>query len=87
MKFNDVIVYKDRRFSVGIEEESGKYYLSVPVSNSLVDYEEYYEITKDEFDQYKENVDAATEFAEQCRNRECDDRIMMKPGKDRGVAI
>jgi hypothetical protein len=87
LKFNDVCVYKEKRFSIGIEEQSGKYYLSIPVSNSFVDYEEYYEINKDEFDLYKDNVDAAAEFVRQCRNRECDDQMMMKPGKDRGVAI
>lgn len=86
MKFNDVRVYKEKRFSIGIEEQSGKYYLSIPVSNRFVDYEEYYEINKDEFDKYDGNVDAATEFVLQCRSRECDDRIMMKPGKDRGIA-
>ena len=87
MKFKDVRVYKEKRFSIGIEEQSGKYYLSIPVSNSSVDYEEYYEINKDEFDKYKDNVEAAAGFVQQCRNRECDDRIMMKPGKDRGVAL
>ena len=86
LKFNDVLVDKARRFSIGIEEQTGKYYLSIPVSNNLVDYEEYYEINKDEFDQYRRNADAATGFLEQCRNRQRDDRLIMKPGSDRGVA-
>jgi len=71
---------------MGMEEQTGKHYLSIPVTNRLVDYEEYYEIDNAEFDKYKDDPDAAAEFVQQCRNRERDDRIMIKPGKDRGVA-
>ena len=72
---------------MGIEEKSGKYYLSIPVKNRYVDYEEYYEINRDEFDVYGDNLDAAMQFVRRCRNRECDDRLIIKPGKDRGVAM
>ena len=87
MKFKDLIVHGEERFSIGIEENTGRYYLSIPVSNSLIDYEEYYEISKDEFDAFSANVAAAVEFVRQCRSRRQDDRLFMKPGKDRGGAI
>ncbi|WP_062120473.1 hypothetical protein [Collimonas pratensis] len=87
MKFKDILVRKEERFSIGIEEQTGKYYLSIPVANNFVDYEEYYEINKDEFDAFSASVLTATEFVQQCRSREQDDRLIMKPGKDRGVAI
>ena len=52
MKFNDLFFSTENYFSVGNEEESGDYYLSIPVSNKLVDYEEYYRIPEE---LYKEN--------------------------------
>jgi hypothetical protein len=87
MKFTDILVHKEERFSIGIEEQTGKYYISIPVANSLVDYEEYYAINKSEFDEFSASIAAAAEFVRQCRSRELDDRLIMKPGKDRGVAI
>jgi hypothetical protein len=87
MRFSDKRVYKAERFSIGIEEQMGKYYLSIPVANSLVDYEEYYEIDKDEFDRISVDAASAAELVLQCRRHEQDDRLIMKPGMDRGVAI
>jgi hypothetical protein len=87
MKFTDILVRKNDRFSIGIEEKTGKYYLSIPVANTLVDYEEYYEINKDEFDAFSADVGAAAEFVRRCRGREQNDRLIMKPGTDRGIAI
>lgn len=87
MRFRDILVRKEERYSIGVEELTGRYYLSIPIANNLVDYEEYYEINKEEFDAFNVSVVATAEFVQQCRNRKQDDRLMMKPGKDRGVAI
>lgn len=87
MKFKDVFYSKEERFSVGVEEESGRYYVSIPVSNTFVDYEEYYEIDKTSFDRYQVDISAAKHFVNKCRNREVDDLLIIKPGKDRGVPI
>ncbi len=87
MKFIDLTVQKKERFSIGIEEQTGKYYLSIPVANSLVDYEEYYEISKNEFDIFNKNISLAKNLVNECRNRQQDHRLLMKPGTDRGVAI
>ncbi|RMV81119.1 hypothetical protein ALP04_04715 [Pseudomonas amygdali pv. sesami] len=38
MVFKDGFVNRDLMFSLGIEETSGRFYLSFPVSNGLVDY-------------------------------------------------
>ena len=35
--------------TLGIEEESGRYYISILVSNRRIDYDEYYEIDKADF--------------------------------------
>lgn len=86
MKFNDVVVYKAERFSVGIEEESGRYYVSFPVRNDFVEYEEYYEIDRTQFEQFQQDGAAALAFVSQCRNREKDELLIVKPGRLRGVA-
>jgi hypothetical protein len=87
MKFNDVFFSKSERFSVGTEEESGKLYVSIPVSNRMVDYEEYFEIDKSTFDTYIKDSASALSFVERCRNREVDHLLIIQPGVDRGVAI
>ena len=87
MRFNDIQVQREQRFSLGIEAESGRYYLSIPVSNRAADYEEYYEITADEFERFRHDESIASEFARRCRDRHEDKRLMQKPGRDRGVSV
>lgn len=87
MKFKDIAISRESRFSIGIEEDSGKYYLSIPVSNQYVDYEEYYEISKELFDSFKADMNSALNFVQQCRDRKKDKLLIQKPGKFRGVPI
>jgi hypothetical protein len=86
MKFTNTRVNRSMRYCIGIELVSGRPYLSIPVSNRLVDYEEYYEISKEMHDDYPSNIEAINAFAEKCRNRLCDHLLFLKPGSDRGVA-
>jgi hypothetical protein len=85
MKFVDTATSREQRFSIGQETESGRYYLSIPVSNRLCDYEEYYLISKHAHDAYPSNLEALREFAQQCRERRHDDLLYLAPGSDRGV--
>jgi len=87
MKFKDVAVNREERFSVGIEEDSGKHYVSIPVSNGLVDYEEYYEIDRPTFERYRADLVSARDFVARLRKREMDHLLIVKPGKNRGTAI
>lgn len=87
MNFKDIYVNVSERYAIGIETTSGKYYLSIPVSNGMADYEEYYEITEGEFNDYKENDNKVFQFAEKCRSRKVDERLLIKPGSNRGVAV
>ena len=84
MTFNDVAISRENKFSIGIEVESGKYYLSIPVANNLVDYEEYYVLTEEAFEAYKADMSLALDFVQKCRERMNDDLLLQKPGKDRG---
>lgn len=72
---------------IGIETQSGQRYLSIPVSNSKADYEEYYRITPEMFDAFSADPKAAWTFVEQCRRRERDELLLIKPRSERGVAI
>lgn len=85
MKFRDLYFSREDRFSVGIEEESGTYYVSIPVSNQLVDYEEYYRIDKSLFEKYRNDLKNLKYIADEARNHLRDNDLLIKPGQDRGV--
>ncbi|WP_044559371.1 hypothetical protein [Azospirillum sp. B4] len=87
MKFKDIAVNRQERYSIGVEQETGRFFLSIPVSNRLVDYEEYYEISQSEFDAFRHNLSTALPLVQRCRHRQADDRLMVTPGSDRGVAL
>ncbi|MGW6374978.1 hypothetical protein ACWFRB_02780 [Rhodococcus sp. NPDC055112] len=87
MKFKDTLVLRDERFSIGVELESGRRYVSFPVSNGVVDYEEYYEINPDEYERFLLNPGEARGFVDECRRHTRDDLLIMKPGKNRGTPI
>ena len=86
MHFVDTAFDRTKRYSIGREVASGRYYLSIPVSNLLVDYEEYYQISAEMHDGYPANAALVEEFADQCRRRQHDALLLIKPGTDRGVA-
>lgn len=68
MKFSDILVSRELRFSIGVEESSGRYYISIPVSSQLADYEKYYELTEEQFEEFRSNFKKASTFADQCRS-------------------
>lgn len=84
MNFKDVAVNRQQRYSIGVEETSGKYYVSIPASNGLVEYEEYYEIDQAMFEKFRADLDSALPFVERARNRLEDPRLMYQPSTKRG---
>jgi hypothetical protein len=84
VKFNNLFVSRELRFALGIEEESGRCYLSIPVSNTLTDYDEYYEIDRATLDRFLQDPPSAVDILARCRNRELDELLILKPGSDRG---
>jgi hypothetical protein len=85
MRMEDILINTTGRFSIGIDHDSGKYYFSIPVSNRLADYEEYYELTEVEYQHLTSDPAAATQFAADCRAHQLDARLMFAPGTDRGT--
>ena len=87
MRFQDIKTYKQQHFSVGYDTQLTIHYLSIPVSNGLVDYEEYYAIPQywaEDSDQYLAEL---ASFAEKCRAHQVDDRLIQKPGLNRGTPV
>lgn len=87
MKFTDIYFNREERFSLGIEETSGKLYVSFPVRNDMIEYEEYYEINRERFDLFQKDLNAALEFVNRGRRRELDELLIQKPGSRRGTSI
>ena len=85
MRFETSTVNRENRYSLGQELESGKFYLAIPVSNSRVDYEEYYEVGKEFHDAYPSNTVEVEKFVQSCRAHQKDSLLFIKPGSDRGV--
>ena len=85
MRFESAFVSSKHRYSLGVEVDSGRYYMAIPVSNQMVDYIEYYKLGDEEYVEMSSDGSLAVDFADSCRRRERDDRLFMKPGADRGV--
>ena len=87
MKFSDEFSSRDDRYSLGLEVESGRRYVSFPVSNGVVDYEEYYELSTERYEQFRVDPTAAVAFVEESRRREHDELLMLRPGWNRGTPV
>ena len=83
---NCVYVDRERRFSLEIDEDSGRTFVAIPVSNSKVEYLEWYEVDGLTFQRYRINPALAYEFVERCKRRELDHLLLFPPGRDRGVS-
>lgn len=87
MKWNCVFVDRQRRFSLDIEEETGRTFVAIPVENSMhVEYEEWYEVDAETFARYRADPSLAHDFVESCKRREMDHLLLLPPGSDRGRA-
>jgi len=84
-EFSDRLVSREQRFSIGVETRTGRYYVSIPVANRMLDYEEYYEIDTRMFERFLADSGEALNFVERYRWREEDARLFYAPGRDRGT--
>lgn len=86
VRFTDALVNVAERYSLGLEEESGRHYVAIPVTSGAVDYTEFYAIDRPAFDSFLLDPAAALAFVVRCRARELDDLLIIPPGWNRGVA-
>ena len=77
-------VSQNPRFSLDRGVTTGKPVLSIPVRNQMVKYEEWYSISEEEFEEFMADHEAAKAFAAGCGSRREDERLVLKPGRDRG---
>jgi hypothetical protein len=82
--FKAVHVDRVNRFALEIDELSGRTFLSIPVSNPYVDYQEWYELDRATFDSFTADLELAREFADRAKRRELDHLLLFKPGRLRG---
>lgn len=85
MRFRPIYASREHRYALERDGETGDPVLSIPVSNTLMDYTEWYVISESELDGFLSDEPSAQAFAKQCGNHEHDDRLVLKPGTDRGV--
>jgi hypothetical protein len=85
MRFRAIHVSREHRYALERDGETGAPVLSIPVSNAMVDYCEYYAISENELETFLADAAAAAGFAAQCGRHEHDERLILKPGSDRGV--
>ena len=69
MSFTDFYVDRVNRFAIGKINEVEKYYLTIPVRNTMIDYDEYYEIDQKTFEEFLNSPEKALPFVDQCRKR------------------
>ncbi len=68
-RFTDTHVFRTEVFSLGIDNETGGFYLSTPISDALraVEFEAYYTISEAEYRLFAGDPALSTALVENCR--------------------
>ena len=85
MRMSCVFVDRERRFSLDVDEETGRTFVSIPVRNQTVEYDEWYEVDAQTFSAYRADPALAHDFVDRCKRRELDHLLLLRPGADRGL--
>jgi hypothetical protein len=83
-RFEAVHVDRVARFALEVDRESGRTFVSIPVSNAFVEYTEWYEVDSPTFARYAADPALAQELVALARARELDHLLLLEPGSDRG---
>lgn len=86
MKIKAHLIDRVNRFSLDVDEESGRTFVSIPVRNQMVEYCEWYEVDQETFQSYLDRPSLAREFVAKAKRRELDHLLLLQPGSDRGWA-
>ena len=83
-RFHDTHFSAAHRFSIGKDLKTGGHFLAIPVSSGVVDYEELYRLSAEQYERFASDLTSALDFVGQCRRREHDDLLIYPPGRRRG---
>lgn len=83
-RFDETHFSADHRFSIGNDLKTGGHFLAIPVSNGVVDYDEQYHLSADQYRAFAADLKSAVEFVQTCRRREHDDKLFCPPATRRG---
>jgi hypothetical protein len=86
-RFEETFLSREHHYSLGNDLKVGGHYLSISVSDGVVDYDEHYGVSTAQFQRFSENPTAALEFVEGCRRRELDDQLIYQPSTNRGTPV
>lgn len=84
-RFTHTHVFTDERFSLGSDNRTRARYLAIPASDPAADAEEYYRLSRDEFARFTTDPAVALAFADACRARLHDDRLIVERDARRGA--
>jgi hypothetical protein len=84
-RYRTIVVNQELRYALEFDDRTGRCYVTIPVSNRLVDYEEAYEVDRATFEHFRADPRSAAGFLARCRNRELDHLLREQPGADRGA--
>jgi hypothetical protein len=84
VRYRAVHISRDPRFALERDAVTGEPVFSIPVANSRAEYEEYYSLSEEELKTLLADIELAKDFAFRCGRRELDDRLILKPGPERG---
>jgi hypothetical protein len=84
VKLRPVFVDRERRFSLDVDENSDRRFVSFPVHNRMATYEESYEVDKPTFERWVADPKSAYDFIAKAKARELDHLLLFAPGTDRG---
>lgn len=86
-RFEETYFSREHRYMMGIDYKGTGFYLAIPVTNGVVDYNEQYGITPEQYELFMSDQQAAVQFVEECRRREHDDQLIYPPGTNRGIPM
>lgn len=74
-KFKDTKVFAEYFFSIGIEETTSQPYISVPVSNGMIETEEYYHLDQGIYDSNENSEGLLIALSRKCLDKQNDENL------------
>ncbi|WP_328352497.1 TNT antitoxin family protein [Mycobacterium sp. NBC_00419] len=86
-RFQETLASAEGRYSLGVDLKTSGHFLSIPVSNRIVEYNEHYALSAEQHERFLDDWQAAVRFADECRARRHDDLLIYQPSDNRGEPL